>query len=371
MSAVKTILIRGFSGRAAAWSVIRAGWLPRVEDECQDQDLPPRQNDPQSTQSQEILWLPTGGWENRPEQWQELENRFEVLGCSVRSLQVLRDPVRLQQILGKSGFRTPGLQKNAAQATASHRWLRKPLHSTGGLGVKLVDGSTLPDSSSHFDQEFLAGSIYSAQFYSANDHASLFGVCQGIAGCPEVPEQPFLYAGSLGPILPGMTTEITGSVWQTLQQLGNELTRQCGMKGVWGCDFICNPEVTVLEVNPRYTSAMEVIELALQHSILNPSTDPSQLLPSPSCPLLGKRIVYAPCDLQIPLEWKWKSPWIQPDDLLSASWVIPEFSDCPHPGTLIQCGDPICTVWQSGEKIVELSAALEQKARCLLQQLKP
>src|SRR5262249_3860932 len=48
-----------------------------------------------------------------------------------------------------------------------------------------------------------------------------------------------------------------------VHQLGEVLARACGLLGIFGIDFILHDDVSYLiEVNPRYTASVEVVEHA-------------------------------------------------------------------------------------------------------------
>ena len=54
---------------------------------------------------------------------------------------------------------------------------------------------------------------------------------------------------------------------QILQQLGLDLARGCGLRGLFGVDFVLSEGVPwPVEINPRYTASVEVLEYADPHA---------------------------------------------------------------------------------------------------------
>ena len=67
----------------------------------------------------------------------------------------------------------------------------------------------------------------------------------------------FQYAGSIG-LLP-----ISEATDKTLMMLGDVLTKQFDLSGLFGIDIILDgDQVWTIEVNPRYTASMEICEAA-------------------------------------------------------------------------------------------------------------
>jgi len=57
--------------------------------------------------------------------------------------------------------------------------------------------------------------------------------------------------------------------WKALNVLATTLTQAFGLVGLNGIDFILNGEqLSILEVNPRYSASMELVEEALAVPLL-------------------------------------------------------------------------------------------------------
>ncbi len=85
--------------------------------------------------------------------------------------------------------------------------------------------------------------------------ATLAGITRQWVGRPG---SEFAYVGSVGP------WPVSGSESRRIQALGDTLARAFGLVGLFGVDFVLRDGMPwPVEVNPRYTASVEVLELAL------------------------------------------------------------------------------------------------------------
>lgn len=97
----------------------------------------------------------------------------------------------------------------------------------------------------------------SAAFWGAGSQTELLGMCQQILGLRELGARfPFQFCGAWGPLA------IPQQIEEQLQTIGSRLVGTCGLQGLFGIDFIWNDlnEVWLIEVNPRPTASMELLE---------------------------------------------------------------------------------------------------------------
>jgi predicted ATP-grasp superfamily ATP-dependent carboligase len=138
------------------------------------------------------------------------------------------------------------------------------------------------------------------------------------------------------------------------QELATALTQEFGLRGLWNIDTVYDPmagKFYLIEINPRPSASMEVLELAAQKSILaihlaifQQSGDDWLALAggfqkslSSSSRQVSKRILYAKKTVQTPRRHL--------PQICMEKW--PEllfFADIPHPGTRIPPGYPITTL---------------------------
>ena len=129
------------------------------------------------------------------------------------------------------------------------------------------------------------------------------------------------------------------------------VTELFGLRGLNGLDFIARSGVPFpIEVNPRYSASMELIERAGLLSLFRVHRDAcdGRLPATPTAPayVAGKAIVFARRTVTVgdPRAW--------PVDL----------ADVPHPGERIARGRPICTVFGQGGSEAGCRAALSRAA---------
>ena len=121
------------------------------------------------------------------------------------------------------------------------------------------------------------------------------------------------------------------------------------LRGLFGIDAIWNHErLHLLEVNPRYTASVEVVEYttgrALLHEHATAFTD--QVPTRCPCPVdlppkVGKGIYYASEPVCIPAN-------MDQLETQPSIWSVPPWADIPQPGTLATTGDPLLSLMTQG-----------------------
>jgi len=373
MPLTRDVLILGSSARAAAFSAIRAGLRPRCLDSFADADLAavcpttaiaPRQADDElerlATSQAAPGWFYTGPFENRPALVERLSLSSRLLGNGAETLRAVRNPWNVAAVLKRHGLAAPRLARIANGPGEGSRWLVKPLASGGGLAIRLWEGARDDSDASHYLQEFIDGPTLSALYVSAKGEAKLLGIARQERGAPGA---PFSYRGSVGP------WPVTGSVAAKLARLGNLLAAEFALVGLFGVDFIlADGEPWPIEINPRYTASVEALELAARRAFLTdhlracvrgelPSLSPSRS----SSPVVGKRVLYASAPIRFPGV---PFPRFLPD-----VFQAPPIADIPHPGSMIQPGEPIMTVLAQGRDPGDCLAKLDRLERAWSERL--
>jgi predicted ATP-grasp superfamily ATP-dependent carboligase len=208
-----------------------------------------------------------------------------------------------------------------------------------------------PDS---YLEEFVPGLVMSAQFRDE----TFLGATEQLAGEPWLHAPPFHYAGSIGPVT--IDTE--------LARVFADAGRRLPLRGPWGIDFILNDAgAFVLEVNPRYTAAVEVLELSRERPLSfsrESEASAASALASGSrlngC-VVGKAVYYAPIPFRFPSNGPWdadlETPW--------NPWRVPGFADIPHPGEPFHPGRPVLTIFAADSTPAAVRAKLMTTARGL------
>lgn len=353
MSAQLAIL--GASTRAAACSAARAGYRVWTADLFADADQPAAAHVVRASDYPRGLfralaeappgpWLYTGGLENYPALIDRAAGRRPLLGNSGATLRRARDPMVLCQLLHDHGFRYPAIVPSNAPDECRRNCLFKPLRSSGGIGVARFGTNRQIGIRQGYWQQYIEGTPCSAAFVAASGRSILLGTSRQLTGPTWCGAAEFAYSGSIGP------APISDEVARRLETLGNVLAAELCLHGLFGVDFIRSAgEIWTLEINPRYTASLEVLERAFDFSavVLHVAACRYGRLPTSNIrakehTCAGKAILYArrgsetgPAFLDRVHEWNAKS-------------LLPRVADIPHLGQHVLQGHPVATVLAEG-----------------------
>lgn len=369
------VILIGASTRALAFSCLRAGVQPYCVDLFADSDLQavadvsivPSDEYPQALAnviSQYPSHWPviyTGGIENHPQTYLSILMQRPVWGYTHphplhgRSI---RNPKFLDSLAAKHGIHRPGhLWKREPE---NGDWLIKPLSSSGGRGIQRWSTGK-PLSQDYYLEEYLSSETWSAIFVSHHKETRLLGCSRQFAGASWLhAPTPFSYCGNMGPQQLGQT------ILSQLQKLGTALSKEDPfLTGLFGIDFILKDHlVYLIEVNPRYTASVELLELAGQQSFLAEHLRTfgrkSGIAENQSSyRILGKAIYYAPSECVFPQEVPFSNYNIK------ELWEIPDYADIPVAGSSIHLGQPVMTLYAQGTDEQQVVHRLQEKAQGL------
>jgi predicted ATP-grasp superfamily ATP-dependent carboligase len=349
------LLIVGASARAAAFSALRAGLHPWCADLFADRDLQGRCSVARLTDHypdgfRQFIdrdppgpWMYTGGLENWPQSIERWARRRPLWGNAEKSLSLARDLGHVTRLLLDRGMPVPALCLPGVSPSADKRWLCKPQKGAGGSGIRFWSAKDrAAEKPSAYCQEFIEGQSATLLFLGCRGQARLLGMTRQLVGVPWLHAAPFGYCGSIGPADPGLVAR------PELGELGNLLASECFLEGLFGVDGILRDGTFwPVEINPRYTASVEVLEYAVglaalawhAHVFMQGQLPPS---PPPSAPpdrSIGKAILFARDDLHFPADGPWMAGLRSPAPVLE----MPAFADLPAGGERIEAGRPILT----------------------------
>jgi predicted ATP-grasp superfamily ATP-dependent carboligase len=289
-------------------------------------------------------------FENAPEAVDVLARGRTLLGNSPDVLRRVRDPLVLARALARIGAHTPAVRASAPLTSDATRWLLKPRRSGGGHGiVRWTRGMHVPRTS--IVQQQLRGDAGSIIFAADGARIEVLALTRQLSGDPAFGASGFAYCGSiLEPHRLALLANATA--------LATVITREFALRGVCGVDFIAQGDVPfAIEVNPRPTASMELVERATGRSVwlahvagCTGSLARAPLAGAGAHTLAhGKAVLYARRAVVLGDT----THWLADDDV----------RDIPAPFEHIARGSPICTIFASGRTSALCYAALVRRAR--------
>jgi uncharacterized protein len=360
------VLIVGVSTRAAAESAVRAGYDVVALDAYGDLDHPSDCH----TLSRDVRWSAAAAArharsldadavaylsniDNDPRAVAALAAERALWGNTPETLQHARDPLAVRDAFRAAGIDAPDALVGG-NVSPGGRWLLKPLRSGGGTRVRRWRGIEVPRS--HYAQTFIEGTSGSVVFVAAGGHAVVLGTALQLVGDAAFGASGFRYCGSLlcGAADPSMRAQADA--------IAGVAASAFGLVGVGGVDFVDDGRVMhPIEVNPRWTASMELVERARGVSVFaahvaacTTGALPVGLMPSAGA-VHGKAIVFARHRVTLGDTRSWL------DD--------PMVRDITRPGAVVRTSQPVCTVLAQGADPAACYQALVKRAEAVYAQL--
>ncbi len=399
---MKRVVIAGVSTRAAAESAAQAGLVVTTIDAFGDLDqhesvrsVPlPRKftayaaaRAARNIECDAVAYL--SSFENHPSAVIALAAGRALWGNSPDVLGRVRDPVLVGDALRRRGIAVPEVNVGAVAARArpepfdsplilsvpkdeplaqdrpaegrtfgrDRDWLVKPLASGGGHGVRpWPRGTRLPRGC--YLQELVNGTPGSVAFVAAAGRAVPLGVSRQLVGEHAFGAAGYRYCGNILAAAGDAQFARDEALVAAACALAQAVAEELGVVGVNGIDFIARDGVPyAIEVNPRWSSSMELVERAYGLSVFGAHAAACEAGTLPAFDLVsarrgagaaGKAVVFARQDVTVGDTRVW----------LADSSV----RDIPRPGARIAAGRPVCTVFAAGRDAVACHAALVRRA---------
>lgn len=366
-----SLLVLGASVRAAAQSAARAGFTPicgdlfgdadlRSQHHCQVAQRYPHDLEDIARRCPAVPWMFTGGLENQPALVGRISAGRTLYGNPPEVLQRVRDPFVLGRSFAKWGIVYPECRSPSDPPPRDGGWLLKHRRSSGGQLVRVWDAkSSLPSCgrrSEWYFQRRVIGASCGAVYLAAGGEGRLIGVTEQLLTSDG--EMPFRYTGSLGP------WPMTARQHAEVVRVGQALAAEFQLRGLFGVDLVIDGDtVWPVEINPRYTASIEVLEramgvctIALHVSACEQGklADFSPLSVSTWC---GKLVVYAPHELCVSVEKS--AELLRENHALVGSTV----ADIPVAGTKLRAGQPVVTVMAEAGSRDSLLVVLAERRR--------
>lgn len=350
------LAIVGASVRAAAQSALRAEFDVIGADLFADADLDgvcpitkiaeyPEALAAWLAEQRVDAWVYTGALENHPELVDRMARIGPLWGVRGEALRRCRDPFALQDLFGEAGVPFPETRPVGDSPPHGGRWLAKTYRHSAGVGVWELDGDEAwrrATEEAACVQRYVEGRPLSAAFVVNDSGAALLGVTeQLLAKSPA-----FAYRGSVGPV------DLSTKEREVLRHIGAVLSENLKLRGVIGVDLVAGDDgLHVVEINPRWTASVEVLERAAGRTAMNDLARAfageavkdwrleAWTPASGGAKVCGKRILFAGEGVVVSEEF--------------AAWAAEEadtgrLADRPRTGEAIPAGAPVCTVLAAG-----------------------
>lgn len=287
----------------------------------------------------------TGALENHPDLLAAIARERPLAGCPPQAVTAVRDPERLAAALRAAGLAFPETRGDPSGLPEDGSWIVKPRRSAGGHGIEPWRGPTAGRDQEHVVwQRRVAGRPLAAAFLFAAGRPRLVGASRQLLGRRWCHAQPFHYCGSID--LDPAT--LAPAVREQLDRLGDLLGARFGLVGLVGVDVVVDREARlhVIEVNPRPTASMELVERATGLSLVTAQLAACGLAspPAEARPRTGawsKAILFAGHDTAI------DAPALAALRAVAGPAHAGRalLADIPHPPQVIPAGRPIATLF--------------------------
>ncbi|EIJ42042.1 putative ATP-dependent carboligase [Beggiatoa alba B18LD] len=284
------------------------------------------------------------GFEHNPALLAKLAQGRYLYGNTPDILQFIKDPQAFFGLLHRQGIPHPETRLTPPTDTSTG-WLVKHIGGTGGYHVQPLKTVITEKKSACYYQRQLAGNPHSVLFLANGKTAEIIGYNEQWIN-EDFASTPYLYAGAMRVDDMPFQPEITEVV--------NCIVKETGLKGLCGMDMILNATgFHVLEINPRPPASFELHQIKGNLFYWHLQATMGKL---PTSPLAhprynrAKRILYALKTLNIPRYPQW------------SAWT----ADQPRPNSVIQRGEPICTIFAQGRNCKALILKREQQLQTLL-----
>jgi len=360
------ILVVGISVRAMVESAVRSGYQVVALDAFGDQDLKELtesyalHHDFHTAYSPGALYKAgqtlsfdaityTSNLENHPDILARFGDSRRIIGNVPQVVTSVRNWAALFESLKHAGFTVPEtiFTGEVRPAGSRCRWLLKPMLSGGGHGIRYYNPEIqyLPANENRFCvpgfmlQEYIPGRPCSASFIANANECAVLGICEQLIGEHSLGSRGFRYCGNLLPVPEAIDPGSGNIILDKVRRLAEFLTKKYELIGLNGFDFILRgDQIYLIEVNPRYSASMEIIEIAYELPVFHLHTQSILYGNLPEFDLetelnkgkfYGKSYLYAEKDVTAPDTGGWYERGIR---------------DIPESGEKIRKGGPVCTI---------------------------
>ncbi len=259
------------------------------------------------------------GFEYCPESLNYLNSRLILLGNSPDTFVKLHNKPEFFSVLAALDIASPEVAFTAPNDADD--WLVKPMQGQGGMGIKRFLNNNTAKSPCYW-QKYQAGTQHSVLFLANGQLMQVLGFnTQWTAGSSGTEE--FIFSGVTH------SSDLSNEHKARVTDWLDKIVPVFMLKGLNSLDFIqSGVNSYVLEINPRPSASMQLYDGDLIIDHIRASQGELSDYNFVQNGYSAYQIVYADRDVLIPEAFLW------PD------WCM----DLPEPGSLIQTGQPVCSI---------------------------
>jgi predicted ATP-grasp superfamily ATP-dependent carboligase len=385
------VLVAGVSTRAAAESAARAGFAVTAIDAFGDLDqhasvrglslardfgvrvsARSAAHAARTIDCDAVAYL--SSFDNHPGAVATLAAGRALWGNAPAVLRRVRDPMLVARALRQRGSAAPDVYAASGSGPAvvdspppredDRRWLVKPLASGGGHRVRPWRRAMSVPRGCYL-QELVDGTPGSVAFVAAGGRAVPLGVSRQLIGEDAFGASGYRYCGNILAAAGDEQFTHDEALVHAACALARSVAAEFDLVGVNGIDFVeCRGVPYAVEVNPRWSASMELVEQAYDLSVFgaHAAACGTGVLPEfdfmsarSGAGAVGKAVVFARRDVAVGDT----RAWLEDRNV----------RDVPHPGERIRAGRPVCTVFAADRDGAACHAALVGRAERVYEQL--
>lgn len=281
----------------------------------------------------------------------ELNDLVSIIGNSPEVFQNVREKRRFFDELESLKVPHPKtlvvkdiLEAKAAAEEIGYPVVIKPSSGFGGAGIRLANSpkeieKAFTDVAIAYGnilvQKFIRGNHASMSILATDKDVEVLSINEQLLSLPSVfQREPFGYCGNIVPL------RVTPETFEKCKKVAEKIALHFHLKGSNGIDIIISEGGTpyVIEVNPRFQGTLECVEKVLGVNIVDLHVNAClhgmlpQMKSAPST-FCTRLILYAPKRVIVP-------------NLMAFRGT----RNVPHQGSIVEEGEPLCSVLTIGRK---------------------
>jgi predicted ATP-grasp superfamily ATP-dependent carboligase len=281
----------------------------------------------------------------------KINDMFQIIGNSPETIKAIRDKKNFFQELEKMKIFHPktlfitSLDSAIKEAKdIGYPLILKPSKGFSGVGVRRVDNKEqlmkeyrnlcLGSNEQVVIQEYIKGTPASISFIASYSKCKIIAINEQLIGLKNTCQpEPFGYCGNITPYL------VTKDTMEKCNKIGEKITNCFNLIGSNGVDLVISEDDTpyVIEVNPRFQGSLMCVERAYGINLVKLhlaacNGKEIEKKQQHSSLFSTRLIIFAPKRLVAP-------------DLVSKPLIM----DVPCPGSIIEKGEPICSIISDGK----------------------